>query len=62
MDAVLAYAKSVAAAVGTFATLVSAVLADNAVSLDELDGLRTAGLAVLTVAGVYAVKNKPAVS
>lgn len=60
MQKILEYAKAVVAAVGGVATVVSAALADNAVSLDEVDGIRTAVLAALTVIGVYGVKNEPA--
>jgi len=59
MDKLLERAKAVVAAVGTVVTLVSAALADQALSLDEATGIWTAVLAVATVLGVYAVPNKP---
>jgi uncharacterized membrane protein (DUF441 family) len=59
MNKVLEYAKSVAAAVGLLATTVSAALADDAVSLDEVHGVVTAALAVATVVAVWRVPNKP---
>ena len=59
MDAVLNKAKALVAAIGTVFTLGSAALADNAVSLDEVQGVITAVLAVATILGVYAVPNKP---
>lgn len=60
MDNLFRYAKSVVAVVGTVATLVQAALADQAVSLDEAQGIWTAVLAGLTVLGVWAVPNKSA--
>jgi len=59
MNSVLAYAKSVVAAIGTVVTLVQAAAADQAISLDEASGIWTALLALATVVGVYAVPNRP---
>lgn len=53
-----AYAKAVVAAVGVVVTLVQASLADQAVSLDEAQGIITAVLAAVTVAATYAVPNR----
>lgn len=60
MDNLFRYAKSVVAVVGTVVTLAQAALADQAVSLDEAQGIWTAVLAGLTVLGVWAVPNKSA--
>jgi hypothetical protein len=60
LDKLAQYAKSVVAAVGAVVTLVQAALADQAVSLDEAQGIWTAVLAAVTVALVWFVPNKPA--
>jgi hypothetical protein len=54
------YAKAVVAAVGAVVTLVQASLADQAVSLDEAQGIWTAVLAALTVIAVWFTPNKSA--
>jgi len=59
MDKVLEYAKGVWAAAFTVLTVWSAVVQDGAVSLDEVDTLRTAILALLTVVGVVKLRNRP---
>lgn len=60
MDKLAVYAKSVVAAIGTVVTLVQAAIADQAVSLDEAQGVWTAVLAALTVISVWWVPNKTA--
>ena len=60
MKKVLDKAKAIVAAIGALATGVSAALADDAVSLDEVHGIVTLALALATVIGVYAVPNTPA--
>jgi hypothetical protein len=62
MDKLLEYAKAVVAAVGSVVTLVQAALADQAVSLDEAQGIWTAVLAAATVVAVLWTPNKPAAS
>jgi hypothetical protein len=59
MSKVLEWSKAVAAAVGVALTAWSAVASDGAVSLDELETLRTVALGVLTALGVYKVRNAP---
>jgi len=60
MDKLYVYAKGVWAAALSALTVWSAVTQDGAISLAELDTLRTAILALLTVVGVVKLRNRPA--
>lgn len=52
-------AKAIVTAIGGLVILVYVAVQDKAISLDEANGIGLAVLAVLTVAGVYAVPNRP---
>jgi hypothetical protein len=54
------YLKAIVAAVGALAMTVTAVVSDQAISFDEVNGVLVAFFAVLTAVGVYAAPNKPA--
>jgi hypothetical protein len=54
------YLKAVVAAVGALAMTVTAAISDEAISLDEANGIIVALLAVATAVGVYAAPNRPA--
>ena len=54
------YLKAVVAAVGVLVIAVHAAASDKAISFDEANGLWLALEAVLTAAGVFAVRNDPA--
>lgn len=53
-------AKALVGAVGLVVTLVQAAVADQAISLDEAEGIATAVLAAVTVVSVWFVPNKKA--
>lgn len=53
------YLKAIVAALGALAMTVTAAISDEAVSLDEANGIVLAVLAVLTAVGVYAAPNRP---
>jgi hypothetical protein len=59
MSKILEYAKSIVAAVGAVAAAVQLAVADQAVSFDEANGIWLAITGLLTVLGVYAVRNAP---
>ncbi len=53
-------AKTVAAALGTFSTVVTAVFADDVLDTSELGGLAAGAItAVATVYAVFRTPNKP---
>lgn len=54
-------AKAVAAAVGTFATVVAAVFADDVLDTSEIGSLIAGGVtAAATIYAVFKIPNKPA--
>jgi len=52
LENILRYSKAIAAAASTFVATLGLVLADDAISLDEVNLLKAAALAVLVAAGV----------